>query len=188
MAEREEQARRWQFEVDLMWGGLPPTERLRTVGGNKFTLAAMDRALLDAMAEATSASSETSPDGRRAVRATTPACPHSAGSGPPCMPSSGKRRCLHPSTTSTECGHCCWAKTSSSRRSWRRRKIQHHRCGRQQPPCPPCSPPSNSIRGTPLSTPSSVPRSPSATNTLSCSVSSGTPFPRSAARATRRRR
>ena len=32
-AEREEQARRWQFEVDLMWGGLPPTERLRTVGG-----------------------------------------------------------------------------------------------------------------------------------------------------------
>lgn len=52
-AEREEQARRWQLEVDLMWGGVPPTERLMTVGGNKFGLVKMDRALLDAMAEAT---------------------------------------------------------------------------------------------------------------------------------------
>ena len=49
-AERAEQARRWQVEVDLMWGGVPPSERLLAVGGNKFGLAKMDRPLLDAMA------------------------------------------------------------------------------------------------------------------------------------------
>lgn len=52
-AEREEQARRWQFEVDLMWGGAPPTERLLSVGGNKFGMVKVDRRLLDALAVAT---------------------------------------------------------------------------------------------------------------------------------------
>jgi len=52
-AQREEQGRRWQFEVDLMWGGFEPTERLLTVGGNKFGLVKMGSALLDALAEAT---------------------------------------------------------------------------------------------------------------------------------------
>ena len=52
-AEQEEQARLWQFEVDMMWGGVPPNERLLTVGGNKFGLVKMYRALLDALAEAT---------------------------------------------------------------------------------------------------------------------------------------
>ena len=51
-AEREQQDRRWAFEVDLMWGGVPPTQRLLGVGGNKFGLVEMDRTLLDAMAEA----------------------------------------------------------------------------------------------------------------------------------------
>jgi hypothetical protein len=49
--ELERQEKAWRFEVELSWGGVPPSERLRTVRGNVLGLVRLDRPLVDAIAE-----------------------------------------------------------------------------------------------------------------------------------------
>ena len=50
--EREAEARRRQFEIDLNWGGVPPSERLENLRANIVGLVKLDRALADALARA----------------------------------------------------------------------------------------------------------------------------------------
>jgi hypothetical protein len=51
-AELERQEGRRRFEDELHWGGVRPSERLRSVGGNVLGLVPLDRPLLDDLANA----------------------------------------------------------------------------------------------------------------------------------------
>lgn len=59
-AELAHHERLWRFDVERYWGGIPPTERLRNVGGNVLGLATLDRSIVDAIAG-------TAPDVQRAI-------------------------------------------------------------------------------------------------------------------------
>lgn len=187
-AEREEQARRWRFEVDLMWGGLPPTERLRTVGGNKLALAEMDRALLDAMAEAT-------PRAQRDIArwAARRACDHAG------LSSLGWVR---PALDALEREEALPAPFEDQRRVWDLllgENVQLQAVvATTEEPAPRMWPPAAALPTlfaaveldplhAAIDAVVGAARSPSATSTRSCSVSSGTPFRWLAARATCRR-
>ena len=52
LAELEGRERMRRLEDNMFWGGVRPSERLRTSGANSYTLVRVDRPLLDAIAEA----------------------------------------------------------------------------------------------------------------------------------------
>ncbi len=60
LAELEGEERMRRMEDDMLWGGVRPSERLRTSGSNSYALVTVDRPLLDALAEA-------SPESQRAI-------------------------------------------------------------------------------------------------------------------------
>ena len=51
-AQLEQEAAGRRFEVELVWAGVAPSERLRTAGANVYRLVRLDRPLVDAIAEA----------------------------------------------------------------------------------------------------------------------------------------
>jgi len=52
LAQREARERAERWDDDMFWGGVRPTQRLRSLQANSYIVATVDRPLLDALAEA----------------------------------------------------------------------------------------------------------------------------------------